>query len=179
MVAQSSAESAEHAGKALKPEPKRYRVNVPQADESVLAWFNLQENHSLSVRQLIRESIERHGYIDVVNRPVAQLPKKGRPAGQGEEVVGVTTPEEHISRVQAMGEDIKARAAAAQPAQEASAERDLDLGESGNTEPELLAIALKVPGLSQDPVPPVPAGAAEPAAPGQVDVNDVFSALRR
>lgn len=172
MVAQPAL-PAEKAGKAPKPEPKRYRVNVPAADESVLAWFELQENHSLSVRQLIRENIERHGYIDVVNRPVAQLPKKGRPAGQGEEAVAVTSPEEHIARVQAMGEGINAKAAAAQPA---PADLDLNLDESGNTEPELLGIALQVPGLSQDPVLPE---APEPAASGQVDVNDVFSALRR
>lgn len=176
MVAQPSAQSAENAGRTQKPEPKRLRVNVPAADESVLAWFDLQENHSLSVRQLVRESIERHGYIDVVNRPVAQLPKKGRPAGQGEELVGVTTPEEHIARVQAMGEVIKDKAAAAQTAPEAPADLDLDLDGSGDTEPELLGIAHQVPGLLQEPV---LAEVPEPAASGQVDVNDVFSALRR
>jgi hypothetical protein len=63
-----------------KPQPHRYRVSVPAADEAVVAWMELQDNPSLSVRMLIRESIERQGYVDIVNRPVSQLPKHSRPA---------------------------------------------------------------------------------------------------
>lgn len=62
-----------------KPQPHRFRVSVPAADKAVLAWMDLQDNPSLSVRMLIRESIERLGYIDVVNRPVAQLSGGRRP----------------------------------------------------------------------------------------------------
>lgn len=68
-----------------KPQPHRFRVSVPAADEAVVAWMELQDNQSLSVRMLIRESIERNGYIDVVNRPVSQLPRQGRPTGPSEE----------------------------------------------------------------------------------------------
>lgn len=72
-----------------KPQPHRFRVSVPAADEAMVAWMELQDNPSLSVRMLIRESIERQGYIDIVNRPVSQLPKPGHPAGSPEEARGV------------------------------------------------------------------------------------------
>lgn len=64
------------ASTSKKPQPHRFRVSVPAADEAVLAWMELQDNQSLSVRLLIRESIERFGYVDVVNRPVTQLPTR-------------------------------------------------------------------------------------------------------
>ncbi|WP_422934096.1 hypothetical protein [Sinomonas sp. P47F7] len=69
-----------------KPQPHRFRVSVPVADEAVVAWMELQDNPSLSVRMLIRESIERQGYVDIVNRPVSQLPRHGRQAETSEEV---------------------------------------------------------------------------------------------
>lgn len=62
-----------------KPEPWRSRLTVPAADTSCQKWLELQDDHSVSVRLLIRESIERHGYVDVMNRPVDQLPRRGRP----------------------------------------------------------------------------------------------------
>lgn len=64
-------------GPAKQP-PHRYRLNVPNADEAVAAWMEMQDNQSLSIRMLIRESIERYGYVDIVNRPVVQLPEGGR-----------------------------------------------------------------------------------------------------
>jgi hypothetical protein len=60
-------------------EPRRLRWSVPAADVSVSQWLDVQENISSSLRLLIRESIEREGYIDVVNKPVDQLPRRGRP----------------------------------------------------------------------------------------------------
>ena len=67
-----------------KPQPHRFRVSVPAADEAVVAWMELQDNPSLSVRMLIRESIERQGFVDVVNRPVSQLPRQARTAEPSE-----------------------------------------------------------------------------------------------
>lgn len=60
---------------------KRYRFNVPYADESTIAWAEAQVNLSTSLRQLIRAEIERSGYVDAMCTPVEQLPKKGRPFG--------------------------------------------------------------------------------------------------
>lgn len=67
--------------KTSQPEaadPRRLRWSVPAADVSVNQWLDLQENISGSLRLLIRESIERDGYIDVVNKPVEQLLRPGQ-----------------------------------------------------------------------------------------------------
>lgn len=64
---------------AEKPEPRRLRWSVPRADESTNRWLDEQYDISRSLQLLIRESIQRDGYIDVVNRPVEQLPRRGRP----------------------------------------------------------------------------------------------------
>ncbi len=56
----------------------RKRVSLPRADQSVLAWWDAQDDPSLSVRLLIRNEIERNGYIDVACTPVTQQPRRGR-----------------------------------------------------------------------------------------------------
>ncbi|WP_030568511.1 hypothetical protein [Streptomyces aureocirculatus] len=60
-------------------EPRKVRWTVPPADTSVIEWLNEQADISQSVRLLIRESIQRDGYIDVFYKPVEQLPRRGRP----------------------------------------------------------------------------------------------------
>lgn len=72
-----------------KAEPRRLRWSVPRADESTNRWLDEQYDISRSLQLLIRESIQRDGYIDVVNRPVEQLPRRGRPP-QGEQDPGRT-----------------------------------------------------------------------------------------
>lgn len=62
-----------------KPEPRRVRLTVPAVDVSTQQWLDLQDDASVSMRLLIRESIERDGYVDVMNKPVEQLPRRGRP----------------------------------------------------------------------------------------------------
>lgn len=187
--------SASPPASSTKPEPHRFRVSVPVADEAVVAWMNLQDDRSLSVRMLIRESIERLGYVDVVNRPVEQLPKRGRPSGQeGDGTYQVTTPAEHIARVKEMGDDIRSRAAG-EAVGSAPAFAEPDPGPTDETERELLGIALQVPTLRQEPEPdrlepqeaasPVPDLVSVPPAPepeqpsgGQMDVQDIFRSTR-
>lgn len=60
-------------------EPRKIRWTVPAADTSVIEWLDQQENISQSLRLLIRESIQRDGYVDVYYKPVEQLPRRGRP----------------------------------------------------------------------------------------------------
>ncbi|MFD9868504.1 hypothetical protein ACFXI8_27050 [Streptomyces niveus] len=60
-------------------EPRKLRWTVPAADTSVIEWLNGQADISQSLRLLIRESIQRDGYIDVYYKPVEQLPRRGRP----------------------------------------------------------------------------------------------------
>ena len=69
-------------GSVPRPTPKRFRVSVPETDESVLAWIGAQSDLSNSVRALIKESIERNGYRDATCYPVQQQPRRGRPPKQ-------------------------------------------------------------------------------------------------
>lgn len=73
-------------GTVPRPQSRRFRVSVPDADESVLAWIGAQSDLSASVRSLIREAIERHGYRDATCYPVQQQPRRGRPPKQTEQL---------------------------------------------------------------------------------------------
>lgn len=59
--------------------PHRVRLSVPVTDTSTLEWLARQDNASQSMRALVRDYIERHGYTDPTSRPVRQLPRRGRP----------------------------------------------------------------------------------------------------
>lgn len=77
---------------------KRYRFQVPAADESVQMWLAGQLNISNSLRQLIREDIQKNGFTDVTCRAVEQGAKRGRPTNaeilrRAEEAEGI---EEHV-----------------------------------------------------------------------------------
>lgn len=78
-------------GSVPRPTPKRFRVSVPETDESVLAWIGAQSDLSNSVRALIRESIERNGYRDATCYPVVQQPRRGRPPKNIEDEADGTT----------------------------------------------------------------------------------------
>lgn len=81
-------------GSVPRPAPKRFRVSVPETDESVLAWIGAQSDLSASVRALIRESIERNGYRDATCYPVVQQPRRGRPPkNSDDEAENATVPE--------------------------------------------------------------------------------------
>ena len=80
-------------GSVPRPTPKRFRVSVPETDESVLAWIGAQSDLSNSVRALIRESIERNGYRDATCYPVVQQPRRGRPPKNTDEAEDVTVSE--------------------------------------------------------------------------------------
>jgi hypothetical protein len=73
-------------GSIPRPQSRRFRVSVPDADESVLEWIGAQSDLSASVRVLIRDAIERHGYRDATCYPVQQQPRRGRPPKQAEQV---------------------------------------------------------------------------------------------
>jgi hypothetical protein len=181
MAASQSKVAARAAEQAVRPQPQRFRVNVPVADEAVLTWMGLQDNHSLSVRMLIRESIERHGYVDVVNKPVDQLPKRGRPTVSEDEQFDALLARQPQPPAPPV---LHLLPPAAAPAPVASA--DLDLTAEQDSGPELLGIALESPALVQTPAPqtvatvaPIPAPSdPEPSSSGHMEVNDIFSTLR-
>lgn len=120
---------AASAATSVKPQPQRFRLSVPAADEAVLMWMELQDNPSSSVRMLIRESIERLGYVDVVNRPVVQLPPSGRPVAP-----------EPAAREEVSIQEVRAAVAAAAPLvfiQKPAPKQDVvDASSSNAPEPE-------------------------------------------
>ena len=82
-------------GTVPRPQSRRFRVSVPEADESVLAWICAQSDPSASVRSLIREAIERHGYRDATCYPVQQQPRRGRPPKSTEQAEQLETIDGH------------------------------------------------------------------------------------
>lgn len=103
-------------GTVPRPQSRRFRVSVPEADESVLAWIGAQSDLSASVRSLIREAIERHGYRDATCYPVQQQPRRGRPpklteqAEQLETIDGHPIPEQIAALVEPKMELLMVRA---------------------------------------------------------------------
>ena len=76
-------------GAVARPEPRRFRVSVPNADTSVLTWIGAQSDLSASVRALIRDAIRRDGYQDATCYPVKQQPRRGRPPRSADDDVEV------------------------------------------------------------------------------------------
>ena len=106
-------------GSVPRPTPKRFRVSVPETDESVLAWIGAQSDLSNSVRALIRESIERNGYRDATCYPVVQQPRRGRPPKNVEAEADVTTVLEPVAQLDEMvAEPVVASAAVPTPGHE-------------------------------------------------------------
>lgn len=105
-------------GSVPRPTPKRFRVSVPETDESVLAWIGAQSDLSNSVRALIRESIERNGYRDATCYPVVQQPRRGRPPKNTDEAEDATVPEMIKPVVEPDDEVATAPAAVPMPAHE-------------------------------------------------------------
>lgn len=105
-------------GSVPRPTPKRFRVSVPETDESVLAWIGAQSDLSNSVRALIRESIERNGYRDATCYPVVQQPRRGRPPKNTDEAEDATVPEMIKPVVEPDDEVATTPAAAPMPAHE-------------------------------------------------------------
>lgn len=70
--------------KNQKPGSKRYRFSVPDADESVIEWIQVQSNLSYSVRTLIKDYVSRRGYTDATcGQPGRKSP--GRPTNEQRE----------------------------------------------------------------------------------------------
>lgn len=108
-------------GSVPRPTPKRFRVSVPETDESVLAWIGAQSDLSNSVRALIRESIERNGYRDATCYPVVQQPRRGRPPKNTDEAEDVTVLEPVAQLDEMVAEPVAQPAAVPMPVHEESA----------------------------------------------------------
>lgn len=120
-------------GSVPRPTARRFRVSVPDADESVLAWIGAQSDLSASVRSLIREAIERHGYRDATCYPVVQQPRRGRPPKSTEPVELAEQAE--FAELTVDGHPIPAKIAELKPELPAPHKDELD----AQDEPEILS----------------------------------------
>ena len=96
-------------GSIPRPQSRRFRVSVPDADESVLEWIGAQSDLSASVRALIRDAIERNGYRDATCYPVQQQPRRGRPPKQLDQAVQADQAEQPETHVTIDGHQIAAQ----------------------------------------------------------------------
>ncbi|MEU9167816.1 hypothetical protein AB0D34_08475 [Streptomyces sp. NPDC048420] len=153
-------------------EPRKIRWTVPAADTSVIEWLDQQENISQSLRLLIRESIQRDGYIDVFYKPVDQLPRRGRP------------PLESIEQRED-DEAVIERRPTARPVQPQPAGAD-----EVEVDPEAIAEkTAPAPVAQPEPVPAPVETAEEPAAsapsspppepPKQASIDEIMASTRR
>ncbi|WP_026820005.1 hypothetical protein [Arthrobacter castelli] len=143
-------------GRPAESEPRRLRWSVPAVDVSTNYWLDKQENISRSLQLLIRESIQRDGYLDVVNRPVDQLPRRGRPPVESTE---------HNNGPSSADEE----SAAATETFNEHARPD------STQETETTLPAAEQPAGSEDET---PHRSGESADDVQVDINDIMAGLR-
>lgn len=152
-------------------EPFRFRLRVPREDTSVAEWWAAQVNPSASVRALIREDIERHGFTDLTSRPVTQQPRRGRPPLQAlsesvadahPEISPQSTPEPQARREPGAIREIATVAQVSQPT--IPVERPIVL------EPITETVALQ-----KNPDPEQSAVHIDPQSSGdQFDMDDIF-----
>lgn len=130
----------------------RFTLRVPVADTSIAEWWAAQDDPSASVRMLIRTEIMQNGFTDTVNRPVQQMPRRGRPPGRNNTDTGYDDEPETLAGRRAAGTDTP-RPEPSEPAAEASADD---------------AAPVSVPSE------PVPEAILETAASRQIDMSDIF-----
>ncbi|MGW0536358.1 hypothetical protein [Streptomyces sp. NPDC003032] len=136
---------------------------MPAADTSVIEWLGQQADISQSIRLLIRESIQRDGYIDVFYKPVDQLPRRGRP------------PLESIEQRED-DEAVTERRPAARPAQPQPVVTDQADAVVGKTAPAPVAHPAPV-GTAEEPAARTPSTPPEP--PKQASIDEIMASTRR
>lgn len=62
-----------------RPTMERRRLSFPSTDTTVRDWLGAQSDPSASMRLIIRDTVAREGYSDVMCRRVEQQPQRGRP----------------------------------------------------------------------------------------------------
>lgn len=157
--------------------PKRVRLSVPQADVSVIEWLAQQHEISLSLRILIKESIQREGITDVANRPVVQLPRRGRPVQISQ--AGVMPAAEANTAV-ADDDDVDADddAAAPESAHQQRAEAAQSQAQSqSQQEPKPEQTTASAEENADEPA--VHQAASESAPSKQVSIDEIMSSTRR
>lgn len=148
-------------------EPRKVRWTVPAADTSVIEWLDQQENISQSLRLLIRESVQRDGYVDVYYKPVEQLPRRGRPP--------LESTEQHEDDEAATDRRPAARPVQPQPVVADQADAVVE-----KTAPAPVAQPEPVPApveTAEEPAASAPSAPPEP--PKQASIDEIMASTRR
>ncbi|MFD8609467.1 hypothetical protein [Streptomyces sp. NPDC059631] len=147
--------------------PRKVRWTVPAVDTSVIEWLNEQADISQSIRLLIRESIQRDGFVDVYYKPVEQLPRRGRP------------PLESIEQRED-DETATERGPAAKPIQSQPVVTDQADAVVEKTAPAPVAQPEPVPApveTAEEPAASAPSAPLEP--PKQASIDEIMASTRR
>ncbi|MGW0881312.1 hypothetical protein [Streptomyces sp. NPDC002671] len=150
-------------------EPRKVRWTVPAADTSVIEWLDQQENISQSLRLLIRESIQRDGYVDVYYKPVEQLPRRGRPP--------LESTEQHEDDEATTDRSPAARPVQPQPQPVVTDQADAVVEK---TAPAPVAQPEPVPArveTAEEPAASAPSASPEP--PKQASIDEIMASTRR
>ena len=86
-----------------------YRFSVPGADSDVIAWIEAQENLGVSLRTIIKQSVQKDGIVDAFCKAI---PNPGVSAGRPKATESVQT---HVTNTPKT--ETKSVAKAAEPAE--------------------------------------------------------------
>ncbi|WP_093802242.1 hypothetical protein [Streptomyces sp. Wb2n-11] len=149
-------------------EPRKVRWTVPAADTSVIEWLDQQENISQSLRLLIRESIQRDGYVDVYYKPVEQLPRRGRPPLESTEQ---REDDEAVTERRPAARPVQPQPAVADEAEVGTDAVVETAAPAPEAQPELVPAPAET---AEDPVP-----SPAPEQPKQASIDEIMASTRR
>lgn len=149
-----------------RPIMERRRLSFPSTDTTVRDWLSAQSDPSASMRLIIRDTVAREGYSDVMCRRVEQQPQRGRPRA-AVTVAAATTTEAEQSENEVRVDPVPPAHVPERPVEDA-AQR------SQSEQVQLRQHLEPVDQTLQDSQAQVGQASASPSS----DVEDFFSAMR-
>lgn len=150
-----------------RPTMERRRLSFPSTDTTVRDWLSAQSDPSASMRLIIRDTVAREGYSDVMCRRVEQQPQRGRPRAAATVEVATTTGVEQ-SENEVRVEPVPPAHVPEHPVAQDAAQQSQSEQARPRQHPEPVNQALQNPQVQVDQV------SASPSS----DVEDFFSAMR-
>lgn len=150
-----------------RPTMERRRLSFPSTDTTVRDWLSAQSDPSASMRLIIRDTVAREGYSDVMCRRVEQQPQRGRPRVAATVAAATTTGAEQ-SGSEVRVDPVPPAHVPEHPVVENAAQQSQPDQAQLRQHPEPVNQAL------QDPQAQVGQASASPSS----DVEDFFSAMR-
>lgn len=150
-----------------RPTMERRRLSFPSTDTTVRDWLSAQSDPSASMRLIIRDTVAREGYSDVMCRRVEQQPQRGRPrVAATVAAVMPTGAEQSIGEVRV--DPVSSSHVPEHPVAEDVAQQSQPEQAQLRQHPEPVNQALQDPQAQVDQV----------SASSSSDVEDFFSAMR-